>query len=132
MIPDDDYEMRDDDAPAEMSSSTIDRNAMRLIAENQKKKDKPKSKLTDAQIEAKADAQFKKNEAQNKKGSAKVALADSSYDRMERMRGMYPNSSSRGLRTPATTMMKKGGSVGSASKRADGIASKGKTKGRFI
>ena len=28
--------------------------------------------------------------------------------------------------------MKKGGAVGSASKRADGIATKGKTKGRFI
>ena len=28
--------------------------------------------------------------------------------------------------------MKSGGSVGSASKRADGIASKGKTRGRFI
>lgn len=27
---------------------------------------------------------------------------------------------------------KKGGSVGSASRRADGIASKGKTKGRFV
>jgi len=27
---------------------------------------------------------------------------------------------------------KKGGKVGSASKRADGIASKGKTKGRFV
>ncbi|NCZ82777.1 MAG: hypothetical protein EBX64_06455 [Betaproteobacteria bacterium] len=30
------------------------------------------------------------------------------------------------------TYMKKGGSVGSASKRADGIAQKGKTKGRFV
>ena len=30
------------------------------------------------------------------------------------------------------TMMKKGGKVSSASKRADGIASKGKTKGRMI
>ena len=28
--------------------------------------------------------------------------------------------------------MKKGGSVGSASKRADGCATKGKTKGRFV
>ena len=28
--------------------------------------------------------------------------------------------------------MKSGGSVGSASKRADGIATKGKTKGRFV
>ena len=124
--------MYDDDESPEMESSTVDRNAMRLIAENEKRNAKAKSKLTDAQMEAKASAQFKKNEAQNKKGSAKVSLADSSYDRMERMRGMYPNSSSRGLRTPATTMMKKGGSVGSASKRADGIASKGKTKGRFI
>jgi hypothetical protein len=28
--------------------------------------------------------------------------------------------------------MKRGGSVGSASRRADGIASKGKTRGKFI
>jgi hypothetical protein len=28
--------------------------------------------------------------------------------------------------------MKKGGTVSSASKRADGIATKGKTKGRFV
>jgi len=33
---------------------------------------------------------------------------------------------------PNEKMFKKGGSVGSASKRADGIASRGKTKGRFV
>ena len=33
---------------------------------------------------------------------------------------------------PRVPGMKKGGSVGSASKRADGIATKGKTKGRFV
>jgi hypothetical protein len=31
-----------------------------------------------------------------------------------------------------TAVMKKGGSVSSASKRADGCATKGKTKGRFV
>ena len=31
-----------------------------------------------------------------------------------------------------TTAMKKGGSVSSASKRADGIAKKGKTRGRMV
>jgi hypothetical protein len=33
---------------------------------------------------------------------------------------------------PGLPMMKKGGKVSSASKRADGIAVKGKTKGRFV
>ena len=33
---------------------------------------------------------------------------------------------------PAAKGMKKGGKVSSASKRADGIAVKGKTKGRFV
>jgi hypothetical protein len=33
---------------------------------------------------------------------------------------------------PGLPMMKKGGKVSSASKRADGIAVKGKTKGRII
>ena len=32
----------------------------------------------------------------------------------------------------ATERKAKGGSVGSASRRADGIATKGKTKGRFV
>ena len=31
-----------------------------------------------------------------------------------------------------TNIMKKGGSVSSASRRADGIASRGKTKGRMV
>jgi hypothetical protein len=31
-----------------------------------------------------------------------------------------------------TAGMKKGGSVGSASRRADGVAAKGKTKGKFV
>jgi len=35
-------------------------------------------------------------------------------------------------RKPNSAMMKKGGSVSSASKRADGIATKGKTKGRMV
>ena len=35
-------------------------------------------------------------------------------------------------KTESSKGMKKGGSVSSASKRADGIASKGKTKGRII
>ena len=40
----------------------------------------------------------------------------------------------RGVPSEAPTMpgMKKGGSVGSASKRADGIATKGKTKGTMV
>ena len=33
---------------------------------------------------------------------------------------------------PTGTGMKKGGKVSSASKRADGIAQRGKTKGRFV
>ena len=33
---------------------------------------------------------------------------------------------------PAAVGMKKGGKVSSASKRADGIATKGKTRGRFV
>ena len=35
-------------------------------------------------------------------------------------------------RTPAPTGMKKGGKVSSASKRADGCAIRGKTKGRMV
>jgi hypothetical protein len=35
-------------------------------------------------------------------------------------------------RQAATQGMKKGGMVGSASKRADGIATKGKTRGRMV
>jgi hypothetical protein len=34
--------------------------------------------------------------------------------------------------TPSAMMMKKGGKVSSASKRADGIATKGKTRGRYL
>ena len=34
--------------------------------------------------------------------------------------------------TPPSSNMRKGGSVGSASKRADGIASRGKTRGKFV
>lgn len=37
-----------------------------------------------------------------------------------------------GQQGPAPTPMKKGGKVSSASKRADGIAIKGKTKGRMV
>jgi hypothetical protein len=39
---------------------------------------------------------------------------------------------SRGSATPASPQMKKGGKVSSASSRADGCATKGKTKGRFV
>ena len=38
----------------------------------------------------------------------------------------------KGSVTPASPQMKKGGKVSSASARADGIAQKGKTKGRFV
>jgi len=38
----------------------------------------------------------------------------------------------KGSVTPASPQMKKGGKVSSASSRADGIAQKGKTKGRMI
>ena len=120
-----------EDYSEKMYSSTINRQAPAAS--------KPAAKAVDrSSTEDKASARFKKNEAQNKKGSAKVALADNSYDRIERMRGMYPNSSSRGLKTPAstatttTTKMKSGGSVSSASKRADGIATKGKTRGTMV
>lgn len=39
---------------------------------------------------------------------------------------------SRGKTKGTVVKMARGGSVGSASKRADGVASKGKTKGRFV
>ena len=38
----------------------------------------------------------------------------------------------KGSVTPASPQMKKGGKVSSASSRADGCATKGKTKGRFV
>lgn len=44
----------------------------------------------------------------------------------------YSTSSAPTDGTPAPAQMKKGGKVSSASSRADGIATKGKTKGRFV
>jgi hypothetical protein len=35
-------------------------------------------------------------------------------------------------KTEMGRLLKKGGAIGSASRRADGIAAKGKTKGRFV
>ena len=53
---------------------------------------------------------------------------------MERMPVMRPAPTRRALpqRPGMMNRMAKGGSVGSASKRADGCASKGKTKGKFV
>jgi hypothetical protein len=118
MIPDDDYEMRDDDAPAEMSSSTIDRNAMRLIAENEKRNAKaPTKTMAKAALKKVEDKKFE---------PAKTESTKAERTSMASRRSEIANKAKNFLG------MKKGGSVGSASKRADGIASKGKTKGRFI
>ena len=47
-------------------------------------------------------------------------------------RGMPPRRPMPGMKKGGCVKKAKGGSVGSASKRADGIATKGKTKGRVI
>jgi len=46
--------------------------------------------------------------------------------------GIVPGSTYKVYNSKAALKMASGGSVGSASKRADGIATKGKTKGRII
>jgi hypothetical protein len=58
-------------------------------------------------------------------GGSKVAGASTSKPMLKGIKGLG--------KTVSRSMMKKGGSViSSASKRADGIATKGKTKGRFV
>ena len=55
---------------------------------------------------------------------AKDAYSDEEERRKKQAAGTSP--------APATATMKKGGKVSSASKRADGIATKGKTRGTMI
>jgi hypothetical protein len=56
------------------------------------------------------------------------AIAKDAYADEEEKRKKAAGASS----APATATMKKGGKVSSASKRADGIATKGKTRGTMI
>jgi hypothetical protein len=75
-----------------------------------------------------------------------IGLADKLFGK-EKGKGVEPNASNptgapispeaidavnKGSVTPASPQMKKGGKVSSASSRADGCATKGKTKGRFV
>lgn len=81
-----------------------------------------------------------KRSAPTKKAAKKD---DGSYDRKEQRRAMFSGFGEPSKKKPTfgETMRKRvkdvvglktGGSVGSASRRADGIASRGKTKGRMI
>jgi hypothetical protein len=60
-------------------------------------------------------------------GIAPMMIARSGYKDEEEERQAQEQE-----RAAATQGMKKGGVVGSASKRADGIATKGKTRGRMV
>jgi len=66
-------------------------------------------------------------------GIIPTALADRRRDKREEAEeaARLATAGSPVIQAP-TAGMKKGGSVGSASKRADGMASRGKTKGRFV
>ena len=59
------------------------------------------------------------------------ALEDLRRQRAEREQ-MKKEAAAPTTKTEMGKLFKKGGSVGSASRRADGIAAKGKTKGRFV
>ena len=68
-------------------------------------------------------------------------IADTATSLMNEVDGMantinYGNSTATGSNAPlgfsAVAGMKKGGKVSSASKRADGVATKGKTRGRML
>ena len=61
------------------------------------------------------------------KGPSKQSMQDAADDAMRRKEERAPTTSSE-----MGKMFKKGGKVGSASKRADGIAQRGKTKGRIV
>lgn len=86
--------------------------------------------------------------ASSKPAKRSTRKDDGSYDRKEQRRGMFSGFGtgkqkvkskfsekvSRGEMPSARDLVgfKKGGSIGSASRRADGIASRGKTKGRLV
>ena len=61
------------------------------------------------------------------KGPSKQSMQDAADEAMRRKEERAPTT-----RSEMGKMFKKGGKVGSASKRADGIAQRGKTKGRIV
>lgn len=60
------------------------------------------------------------------------ALTDLQQQRMDQSRAAKEAEAYEGAKQPYRPSFKKGGGVGSASKRADGVAKRGKTKGRFV
>ena len=61
-----------------------------------------------------------------------VRLAKRYYDSGKRVHNMTTGQQATAIMNAAKNAKKSGGSVSSASKRADGCATKGKTKGRFV
>ena len=61
-----------------------------------------------------------------------VRLAKTYYDSGKRVHNMTTGQQATAIMNAAKNAKKSGGSVSSASKRADGCATKGKTKGRFV
>jgi hypothetical protein len=127
MIPED-YEMRDDDVPAEMTGN-IDYNARRLIEENEKKyAAKPvKKAVKNTRIEPiipedrPSDEEIENRKSYLGSGAGVDSRVNDAISAAKR--------SNKGKYKPIK--MNSGGSVSSASKRADGIAQRGKTKGRM-
>ena len=82
---------------------------------------------------SKLEAEIKALEARRAAGES-VPRLDALYDKMDALTNKgYKAATEPTPPTPAPVIKKaKGGSVGSASKRADGCAMRGKTKGRMV
>jgi hypothetical protein len=89
----------------------------------------PKDSKTDDYINIETyDPNFKNRKSDVKSASKALITAD---QELQREKNRSPREATFKERLSGALGLKKGGSVGSASKRADGIAQRGKTKGRM-
>ena len=88
----------------------------------------PQQRMADAAKEVEA---RRKREAEGMKKGGKVKKSDIKQDKAMIASAVHKHERAKHKGQPLTKMAK-GGSVSSASKRADGCATKGKTKGRFV
>ena len=101
-------------------------NLFAKVIKNKFKDEKSEEKKDDAKSESKKSEKTEKAEPSDRS----VAKAEGSFaDRQSYKRATQEAQADEKRKAMG---MKKGGSVGSASKRADGIATRGKTRGRMV